>query len=209
MRQQRIRRRPRPQQCHGPAGTGVQRLDEGHGGRSQFQVSQLGLELEGPDVADIRGVNDLFLECVGFDEVAEGMVAVVVVAENDQLLETLLHSALFEVDLAETETIVGGREGAVAVKEGANRVGNVPEDQPTIIGQRADVRLDQGLEILAVGRQRETRSGNQTDQHAGREDRCNSIFHSSGLSFKKTLLPPGQVITRELWEAVAGSGPAT
>ena len=63
----------------------------------------------------------MLLEDVGLDEVAVGVIDVVVVAEDDQLLDALLVAALAEGDLAEAGAVVGGGEGAVAVEVGARR----------------------------------------------------------------------------------------
>ena len=55
------------------------------------QVAHLGVERERPFGAKIAGADDLLLEDVRFDQVADCVVTVVVVAEGDQLRALIHH----------------------------------------------------------------------------------------------------------------------
>ncbi len=119
-------------------------------------------------MAGIVRADSLLLEDIGFDEAAiVGVVGVFIVAEDGKLLEALFRSALTDVDLAEGKGMIGGREGTVTIDIGSVRLGNVSENPPAVIAQCARERLDQALEILAVGRKGQTRRGDQADQPDG------------------------------------------
>jgi len=179
----------------GVAGSRIERLDEGLGGRQAGQVAALAVEGEHPGVADVTGGDRLLVEDVRFDEIAAGVSGVLVIAEHGQLLRALFQAALAGVDGAEGRARVGGRIDAVTVDVDPERREDVAVDDPTVGGQGGEAGLDQAFEVLAVGGQRQAGCRQQTDQRDGRDDFGGWMTHGGDLisrsgSFRATRTDP-------------------
>jgi hypothetical protein len=118
---------------------------------SAARDSPLGVEHEHHRLTHVTRADRLLVIDVGLDQVSVGVVAVVVVAVDVELLRALAGTALTDDDRGESTAGIGGRERTVSVVIDAV-VGreHVSEHEPAVVGERGRIRLHQRFEILDV-----------------------------------------------------------